>query len=119
MATPARSPTSARALAPTSPPTGTSSRPNRPRRCCGRSPHRVPALDATAERLPFDDDSFDAALASVTVHQWSDTAAGLRELRRVTRGPVVVLTFDGDALDLLQLAEYAPELIAAATRHWT
>ncbi|GAA2606283.1 hypothetical protein GCM10010399_41550 [Dactylosporangium fulvum] len=53
------------------------------------------------------------------MHQWSDTAAGLRELRRVTRGPVVVLTFDGDALDLLQLAEYAPELIAAATRHWT
>ncbi|MET7394160.1 class I SAM-dependent methyltransferase [Dactylosporangium sp. NPDC005572] len=79
---------------------------------------RVPALDATAERLPFDDDSFDAALASVTVHQWSDTVAGLRELRRVTRGPVVVLTFDGDALDLLWLAEYAPELIAAERRRY-
>ncbi|MEV4512645.1 class I SAM-dependent methyltransferase [Dactylosporangium sp. NPDC049525] len=79
---------------------------------------RVPALNATAEQLPFDDDSFDAALASVTVHQWSDTVAGLRELRRVARGPVVVLTFDGDALDLLWLAEYAPELIAAERRRY-
>src|SRR5262245_6427308 len=39
---------------------------------------RVPAVNATAERLPFDDDSFDAAMACVTVHQWSDTIAGLR-----------------------------------------
>lgn len=78
----------------------------------------VPALDATAERLPFDDDSFDAAMATVTVHQWSDTERGLSELRRVARGPVVVLTFDGDALDLLWLAEYAPELIAAERRRY-
>ncbi|WP_371784825.1 class I SAM-dependent methyltransferase [Streptosporangium subroseum] len=78
----------------------------------------VPALDATAERLPFDDDSFDAAMATVTVHQWTDTAQGLRELRRVTRGPVVVLTFDGDALDLLWLADYVPELITAERRRY-
>ncbi|GAA1012895.1 hypothetical protein Aple_015540 [Acrocarpospora pleiomorpha] len=78
-----------------------------------RPAHRVPALNATAEHLPFDDDAFDAALASITVHQWPDPEQGLRELRRVSRGPVVVLTFDGDALDLLWLAEYAPELITA------
>ncbi|MFB9830897.1 class I SAM-dependent methyltransferase [Actinoallomurus acaciae] len=73
----------------------------------------APAVDAVAEDLPFPDDGFDAAMATVTIHQWSDTDAGLRELRRVSRGPVVILTFDGDALDLLWLAEYAPELIAA------
>ncbi|GAA2485136.1 class I SAM-dependent methyltransferase [Winogradskya humida] len=72
----------------------------------------APAVDATAEQLPFDDDSFDAAMATVTVHQWSDTLRGLAELRRVARGRVVVLTFDGDALDRFWLAEYAPELIA-------
>jgi len=83
-----------------------------------RPPHRVPALDATAERLPFDDDSFDAAMASVTVHQWSDAVAGLRELRRVARGPVVVLTFDGDALDEYWLAAYTPQLIAAERRRY-
>src|SRR5262249_9128992 len=63
-----------------------------------RPHHLAPAIDATAERLPFDDDSFDAAMAMITIHQWSDLDAGLRELRRVSRGPVVVLTFDGDAL---------------------
>jgi SAM-dependent methyltransferase len=78
----------------------------------------VPAIDATAERLPFDDDSFDAAMAMVTVHQWSDLARGLRELRRVATGPVVVLTFDGDALDLLWLAEYVPEIIAVERRRF-
>jgi SAM-dependent methyltransferase len=73
----------------------------------------VPAIDGTAEALPFDDDAFDAVMATVTVHQWADTAAGLAELRRVARGPVVVLTFDGGALDLLWLAAYVPELVAA------
>jgi SAM-dependent methyltransferase len=83
-----------------------------------RPPSCVPAIDATAERLPFDDGAFDAALASVTVHQWSDRARGLAELRRVTRGPVVVLTFDGDELERLWLARYAPELIAAERRRY-
>ncbi|MFI5934547.1 class I SAM-dependent methyltransferase [Actinoplanes sp. NPDC051494] len=78
----------------------------------------VPAIDATAEALPFDDDAFDAVLATVTVHQWADTAKGLAELRRVARGPVIVLTFDGDALDLLWLAEYVPELMAAERRRY-
>ena len=78
----------------------------------------VPAIDATAEALPFDDDTFDAALAAITIHQWHDLDQGLCELRRVSRGPVVILTFDGDALDRLWLAEYAPELIAAERRRY-
>ncbi len=71
------------------------------------------AIDATAESLPFADDCFDAAMATVTIHQWGDTDQGLREMRRISRGPVVILTFDGDALDRFWLAEYVPELIAA------
>jgi len=78
-----------------------------------RPPHLVPALAAIAEALPFDDQSFDASMAMVTVHQWSDRERGLQELRRVTRGPIVVLTFDGDALDRFWLADYVPELIVA------
>jgi SAM-dependent methyltransferase len=78
-----------------------------------RPPERVPAVVATAESLPFDDDAFDASMAMVTVHQWPDLDLGLAELRRVTRGPIVVLTFDGDALDRFWLADYVPELIAA------
>jgi SAM-dependent methyltransferase len=76
-------------------------------------PSQLPAaIDATAEDLPFEDDAFDAALASFTVHQWGDLEAGLRELRRVTCGPVVILTCDPAALDRFWLAEYAPEVIA-------
>jgi hypothetical protein len=78
-----------------------------------RPRHLAPVVDATAERLPFDDGAFDAAMATVTVHQWSEPETGLRELRRVSRGPVAILTFDGDALDRLWLANYVPELITA------
>jgi SAM-dependent methyltransferase len=73
---------------------------------------KVPAINAKADHLPFDDASFDAAMALVTVHHWPDIAAGLRELRRVTRGPVVVMSFDPDALDDFWNAQYFPELIA-------
>ena len=83
-----------------------------------RPAHLATAIDATAEALPFADGSFDAAMATVTIHQWSDTDQGLRELRRVSRGPVVILTFDGDALDRFWLADYVPELIIAERRRY-
>ena len=62
----------------------------------------APALAARAEALPFDDDSFDAAMACVTIHHWDPPQAGLRELRRVARGPVVVFTFELEALPAWQ-----------------
>ncbi|HEY6887454.1 MAG TPA: class I SAM-dependent methyltransferase [Solirubrobacter sp.] len=77
-----------------------------------------PAVDATAERLPFDDDSFDAAMATITIHQWTDCDAGLRELRRVSRGPVVILTFDGPAIAEFWLGDYVPEVIEAEARRY-
>jgi SAM-dependent methyltransferase len=40
---------------------------------------------ATAERLPFDDETFDAALAQLVVHFMDDPVGGLREMARVTR----------------------------------
>ncbi|MFF7190982.1 class I SAM-dependent methyltransferase [Streptomyces sp. NPDC008222] len=75
-----------------------------------RPAHLAPAIDGVAQHLPFDDDSVDAAMAMVTVHQWPDPVAGLREMRRVARGPVIVLTFDGDELGRLWLMDYVPEL---------
>ncbi len=48
---------------------------------------------AAAESLPFEDRSFDAAMAFSTVHHWHDPVAGLREMRRVARR-VVVFTHD-------------------------
>lgn len=74
----------------------------------------VPAhavIQGIAEALPFPDHTFDAAMAVLTVHHWSDQRQGLRELRRVSRGPVVILTFDA-ANGLFWLVDYFPELIA-------
>jgi SAM-dependent methyltransferase len=68
-----------------------------------RPPGSAPALAARAEQLPFDDGSFDAAMACVTVHHWHPLEAGLSELRRVARGPVVIFTFELDALPAWQL----------------
>jgi SAM-dependent methyltransferase len=68
-----------------------------------RPPEAAPALDARAEALPLDDDSVDAVMACVTIHHWQPREAGLAEMRRVARGPVVVLTFDLDRLPPWQL----------------
>lgn len=56
-------------------------------------PGAAPCVAAFAENLPFDDGSFDAAMAFATVHHWKDPIAGLREMRRVARR-VVVFTHD-------------------------
>ncbi len=73
---------------------------------------KVPAIIGTANALPFDDDAFDASMATITIHHWPDIAKGLQEMRRVTKGPVVILTFDPDALHEFWNAHYFPELIA-------
>jgi SAM-dependent methyltransferase len=77
-----------------------------------RAQRSRPAVIGVAEALPFDDDSFDAAMATVTIHQWPDLERGLRELRRVARGPVVILTFDGAAMLRFWMHEYVPEVFA-------
>jgi len=73
-----------------------------------------PKSDATvvqgsAEDLPFDDTPFDAAMASLTIHHWTDKARGVAEMRRVTTGPLVFLTYDPAFRDFW-LLDYFPEL---------
>lgn len=72
---------------------------------------KVPAIDAKAASLPFDDDSFDASMALVTVHHWPDISAGLHEMRRVTKNQILIMTFDPHSLDNFWNAKYFPELI--------
>lgn len=83
-----------------------------------RPAHLAPAIDATAEHLPFADDSFDAAMASFTIHQWTDLEAGLREVRRVTRGPVVILTCDPLEVEAFWLSDYAPKVLSTEARRY-
>jgi SAM-dependent methyltransferase len=75
-----------------------------------------PAIDATSDRLPFADDSFDASMATVTVHQWPHRARGLAEMRRVSRGPVVIMSFDPMPPVRWWLMDYAPEVVAVESR---
>lgn len=58
-----------------------------------RAPDAAPCVQASAEALPFPDGSFDAAMAILTVHHWSDLERGVAELRRVA-GRIVILTWD-------------------------
>lgn len=76
-----------------------------------RSASAAPVIQGYAENLPFDDDFFDASMAILTVHHWTDKQKGLNEMRRVTRGPVIVLTYD-PAFRAFWLLDYFPELVA-------
>jgi SAM-dependent methyltransferase len=83
-----------------------------------RPAHLSRAIDATAESLPFESGSFDVSMATFSVHQWSDLAKGIAEMRRVTRGPVLILTCDPAALRDTWLYEYAPEMIDVEARRY-
>ena len=83
-----------------------------------RPSHLTRAIDAIAEKLPFTDRQFDAAMATFTVHQWSDVTAGLSEMRRVTTGPVVILTCDPDLVEAFWLNDYAPLVLSTEARRY-
>jgi SAM-dependent methyltransferase len=69
----------------------------------------APCVAGTAESLPFEDQSFDAAMAFATIDHWTDPIAGLREMRRVARR-VVVFTNDASDPDRFWLnRDYLPE----------
>jgi SAM-dependent methyltransferase len=74
----------------------------------------APALRATAASLPLRDGSVDAAMAVLSIHHWDDEREqGVRELRRVARGPVVLLTYDPRVSGAMWLcARYVPEIAA-------
>lgn len=83
-----------------------------------RPAHLPPAVDAVAERLPFGDGAFDAGMAIFTVHQWRDLKAGLQEMRRVTRGAIVVLTCAPELVERFWMVDYAPDVLAVEARRY-
>ena len=76
-----------------------------------RRPGSAPVVRGVAEGLPFADRSFGAALATFTVHHWSDVRGGLSELRRVSHRQVL-LVHDRDLCDYYWITEYFPEILA-------
>ena len=79
-----------------------------------RPPELPPAIRASAGALPLRDQSVDGAMAIRTLHHWDrEQEAGVRELRRVARGPIVILTYDPEISGQMWLmAEYLPEVAA-------
>lgn len=75
-----------------------------------RSPTAAPAVQGVAESLPFPDKSFDAVMGVLTVHHWSDPSAGLREMQRVARDRVLLLTFDAQG-PYFWLKDYLPGIV--------
>jgi hypothetical protein len=74
-----------------------------------RPPGAAPAVRAVAEALPFADATFDAAMALLTMHHWSDQRGGIAELRRVA-SRVVMFTFDTDVVPWI-VTDYLPEIL--------
>jgi SAM-dependent methyltransferase len=83
-----------------------------------RPPGAAIALAASAESLPFGDGAFDAAMAMMTVHHWPNRLMGLREMRRVARGPVLVFTCDPNAPTEFWIYDYAPEFAEIERRRY-
>jgi len=71
----------------------------------------APAIQASAEALPFRNGSFDAAMALLTLHHWADWRRGIDEMRRVA-GRVVLFTFEPGEMGNFWLTEtYFPEIV--------
>lgn len=79
----------------------------------GQRPSELaPAIRASAGALPMRDQSVDAAMAVLSIHHWDEEQErGVRELRRVARGPVVIVTYDPVVSGQMWLmADYLPEV---------
>ena len=77
-----------------------------------RGLNRLPAIRATAESLPFHDQSVDAAMTVLSLHHWDrHQKRGIQEMCRVARERVVIVTIDPRVSGSMWLmADYLPEV---------
>lgn len=80
----------------------------------------APVVQGRAEQLPFEDNSFDAVMAVLSDHHWTDRRRGLTELRRVARRRVVLFNANPAEADLFWLTtEYLPEFLELIPPRYT
>src|SRR5258708_5913189 len=72
----------------------------------------APCLRGSAEALPLETASVDAAMAVLTIHHWTDLERGLGEMARVARKRAVLLTWVPDAAPFWLTEDYFPEIAA-------
>jgi SAM-dependent methyltransferase len=76
-----------------------------------RPPRIATAIRGDPESLPLSSSSVDAAMACLTLHNWTDWRIGLHELRRVARKRVVIFTYDHSYAERFWLLrDYLPKL---------
>jgi len=76
-----------------------------------RAAGTAPVIQASAEALPFRDHLFDAALALLTLHHWTDWRRGFDEMRRVADRLVVFTVEPGDVGNFWLTDAYFPEIV--------
>jgi SAM-dependent methyltransferase len=69
-------------------------------------------VQGVAGHLPFADNTFDVALAVLTVHHWPDARAGLAEMRRVSSRQVVVTWDPSITANYWLITDYLPEIVS-------
>lgn len=72
----------------------------------------APCRQGTADAIPLADKSVEAAMAILSAHHWPDMERGLREMTRVARRRVVLLTWVPDAEPFWLTRDYFPEVLA-------
>jgi SAM-dependent methyltransferase len=80
-----------------------------------RAREAAPVVQAIAELLPFPDNTFDAALAVLTVHHWTDVERGLQEMQRVARRQIVFYFEPVWSSSLWLVTDYFPEIVDLPT----
>jgi SAM-dependent methyltransferase len=84
-----------------------------------RPPGAAPVVRGHAEDLPFEDGAFDAVMAVLSDHHWTDRPRGFRELRRVASERVVLFNANPGEADLFWLTtEYLPEFLDVIPAHY-
>jgi SAM-dependent methyltransferase len=77
-----------------------------------RQASAAPCLQGSAEALPLETKSVDAAMAILSAHHWRDLEQGFREMARVARQRAVFLTWVPDAAPFWLTDDYFPEIAA-------
>lgn len=76
-----------------------------------RPVNSAPAVRASAMALPFRNHAFSAAMAILTIHHWSDRDRGVRELKRVAKDRVVILTWEPPQTPFWLMSDYLPHFL--------
>jgi len=77
-----------------------------------RSPDAARCVQGSADSLPLETASVDAAMTILSAHHWPDLERGFREMARVARRRVVLLTWVPDAAPFWLTEDYFPEILS-------